>query len=312
VSELSAFIQECLASGGLLLALAATLLLPFVAWMLTRPALALLRDEGAPRSKSFVFATLATAPGISFAVGTATILIGSYHAGCLNWVGGRAIVGTIFMLFTAFVIRAAVRAYRRHGEVRMLRTTSRAADARLALAASEAGIDVRRVISEHPVFCVVGLRKPVVLVSEPALVRLSEAELQASLAHECAHARHFDQLLMALVAFFADVFPMPVDDLIERYRIAREFAADRAAIRTVDSLDLARAIYRLAVPAKGTFSAALAERGTAGRIRALLQPDIGHDRRIVRNLSLLIAGQGLVAVTLVALLLPLATCRMIV
>jgi len=222
------------------------------------------------------------------------------------------IVGTIFMLFTAFVIRAAVRAYRRHGEVRMLRTTSRAPEARLALAASEAGIDVRRVISEHPVFCVVGLRKPVVLVSEPALERLSEAELQASLAHERAHARHFDQLLMALVAFFADVFPMPVDDLIERYRIAREFAADRAALRTVDSLDLAQAIYRLAVPAKGTFSAALAERGAAGRIRALLQPDIGHDRRIVRNLSLLIAGQGLVAVTLVALLLPLATCRMIV
>jgi beta-lactamase regulating signal transducer with metallopeptidase domain len=308
---MATFVHECLASGGLFLALAATLVLPFVAWVLTRPALALVRGEGAPLSRAFVFATLATAPGVSFAVGTATIVIASYRAGCLNWVGGRTIVGAILLLFATFAVRATIRAFQRYGEIRMLRATSDAPNARVTLVAHRAGVIARRVNADHPVLCLVGLRKPVVLVSDAALARLSEAELRASFAHERAHVQHFDQLLMTLVAFFADLFPMPVDDLIERYCIAREFAADRAALHTVDAVDLAQAIYRLAVPKTHAFGAALADRGAAARVRALLQPTTAHDQRIIRNLSLLVAGQGLIVVTLVALLLPLSTCRMV-
>jgi Zn-dependent protease with chaperone function len=312
VSELSAFIHECLASGGLLIAMAATLFLPFLAWALTRPALALVRGDGAPLSRALVFALLATAPGISFALGTAMVVIAGYRAGCLNWGGGRAIVATVLAIFGAFVVRAMVRAYGRHSGIRMLRAASHVPDVRLSLAAQQAGVDARRVLSDDSILCLVGLRQPVVLVSDAALERLSEAELEASFAHERAHAQHLDQVLMALVAFFADLFPMSVNDLIERYRIAREFAADRAALRSVDALDLAQAIYRLSVPKAIAFGAALADQGAVARVRALLQPTTEYDDgRIVRNLSLLIAGQSLVAVTLVGLIVPLSTCRMV-
>jgi BlaR1 peptidase M56 len=311
VTELNRFIHECLASGGLLIGMAATLLLPFVAWVLTRPALALLRGDGAPLQRALLFAVLALAPGVSFVLGTMTVVVAGYRAGCLHWIGGRAVIATILTVFAAFVLRASVRAYRRHRDIRMLRAASHGPDMRLSAAAQKAGVVVRRVICADSILCLVGLRKPVVLISEAALDCLSEAELAAAFAHERAHAQHGDQLLMAVVAFCADLFPMPVDDLIERYRIAREFAADRAALRSADSLDLAGAIYRLALPTVAAYGAALADRGAAARVRALLQPAPENDRGIIRNLSLLIAGQGLVAVTLVALIVPLSTCRMV-
>lgn len=311
MTELSRFIHECLASGGLLISMAATLLLPFVAWALTRPALALLRGDGAPLQRALLFAVLALAPGISFALGTASVAIAGYRAGCLQWVGGRAIVAIILTVFAAFVLRASVRAYHRHRDIRMLRAASHVPDARLSAVAQKAGVVARRVICPEAILCLVGLRKPVVLISEAALNGLSDSELAAAFAHERAHAQHGDQLLMALVAFCADLFPLPVDDLVERYRIAREFAADRSALRSADPLDLAQAIYRLAVPRAPAYAAALADRGAAARVRALLQPLPACDGRVIRDLSLLIAGQGLVALILVALIVPLSTCRMI-
>jgi Zn-dependent protease with chaperone function len=96
---------------------------------------------------------------------------------------------------------------------------------------------------ETPPLTLVGMRRPMVLVSESTVDLLSRDELQVALKHELAHIRSFDNL-KKLVFRFA---PFPgMGKLEAAWSQAAELAADDAAVSNVtDAVDLAAALVKL-------------------------------------------------------------------
>ena len=94
-----------------------------------------------------------------------------------------------------------------------------------------------------PPLTLVGVCAPRVLVSQTALAILSPPELSASMKHELAHARRFDNLKKLLFQFS----PFPgMASLETAWFDEAELAADDAAVSTFsDALDLASALIKL-------------------------------------------------------------------
>jgi len=96
---------------------------------------------------------------------------------------------------------------------------------------------------ETPPLTLIGMREPLVLVSESAFALLGRDELQVALRHELAHIRSWDNL-KKLVFRFA---PFPgLTKMESAWSQAAELAADDAAVSNVsDALDLAAALVKL-------------------------------------------------------------------
>jgi len=105
---------------------------------------------------------------------------------------------------------------------------------------------------ETPPLVQVGVHRPRVLVSEPAVALLSHNELHIALKHEFAHMRSRDNLKRLVFRFC----PFPTMAKLERaWSEAAELAADDAAISSLeDAVDLAAALVKLShiVPVDAT------------------------------------------------------------
>jgi Zn-dependent protease with chaperone function len=97
-------------------------------------------------------------------------------------------------------------------------------------------------------YCVPGMGSARVVVSEGALGRLDDAELDAVLAHERAHLRARHDLVLEAFTVVHQAFPRWVSSaaaLVE-VRLLVEVLADRYAVRTGTRQALARALVGLA------------------------------------------------------------------
>jgi Zn-dependent protease with chaperone function len=133
--------------------------------------------------------------------------------------------------------------------------------------------------------CVLGFRRPTIVISRDVLTVLGDQELRAVLAHEIAHIRRRDYFLnwlgvvLRAVLFYLPPWPVAWQVLAE----VREHRADRlAAAYTADPLTLASALikvwrYTPGRLAPGGAVGLLARPGRLeARIRRLLEPPPGR------------------------------------
>jgi Zn-dependent protease with chaperone function len=100
--------------------------------------------------------------------------------------------------------------------------------------------------SKHPILICRGLRNPVIVASSGLCEMLAADELEASIAHEMAHAKHLDPILgWGLMLVRGLCFFNPAVQLAARAAVMEiERRADQAAARTVGGADIVVASLR--------------------------------------------------------------------
>lgn len=312
MTTFEAVVAACLASGTLAIAFCALAVVPFVVWTLSRLSLPLLHEIGNDRRRAVFSGLLAIAPGASFAVASVVVIARAIRAGCLDMPGGRVIIAAIAMLLALAFVRALVRARKRQVDVAGLVAAAIPAGPRLAaLAACDPTVRLLEIDAEEPLIFVAGSMRPRVYVSRGALERLNDAELRAALAHERAHARHGDQMMMSALLFCTDLVPLDVAALTDLYRDAREFAADRAAIETADPIELAGAILGVVSPRRRRVVASLADACVKARLSWLLSGALAKERTFPSFLNYLVVAQLALLATLAIAAIVLPACRIV-
>jgi len=295
MADLLSFLRLCAASGTLIGSLCGLIFIPLLTWLGVRalaPFILRMRDDAAWQAP--LAAIAATTPGAMFLLLALIGLIGASASGCLAFVWGRGLFGVISVLLTLAILRAVLRALERSAQVRKLVGISRPTNPAIAAIAQRCGVRVR-VVDYADAFCALaGFWNPVVLISRATLERLSTEELEAALRHEHAHAARFDLILAAALSFFADLLPLPADDLVETYATARERAADERAVQHCDPTTLASAIVAVATTRSTRAVAALAEDAHSAkqRVLTLLSASADHAnprrRRLIACASLVV------------------------
>jgi bla regulator protein blaR1 len=274
MGDVARFVAQCVASGGILVAACALLIVPFVAWAALRCILpALRRMHGDPEWQAPLAAAAASIPGALLLLMAATVVIAGRSVVCTQTYTGRALFGAFAAFTLVSLVRASVRAIRRVREARALLSLTAAPSPRLARLAARSGIAVRELPDPRPFCALAGSFAPVAIVSSGTLAELSDDELRAALLHERGHARRRDQIVAAMVAFCADLLPLPARELIALYHDAREVAADRHALRGANAEDLAGALLAFARGQRAFAHLArlTGESGISERLRALLE-----------------------------------------
>jgi len=138
-------------------------------------------------------------------------------------------------------------------------------------------LPVYAIDASFPIVAVVGIRKPALFVAERVLAECSPEELDAMIAHECAHVRTLDNARRFIVRACPDV--VRTRGRLERAWLdASEEAADAgaAASRPSSAVDLAHALIRVArlapLAAPALASAFYAGGSIDSRVRRLLEP----------------------------------------
>jgi Zn-dependent protease with chaperone function len=126
-------------------------------------------------------------------------------------------------------------------------------------AVTGAAIPIFSIRGVAPALTAVGIRKPMVLMSEAAVAVLTEPELQTALRHEVGHVQRLDNLKKLLFRFCA--FP-GMRALEDGWSQAAEMAADDLAVSDCnEALDLASALIKLSrfalAPSSAEITAAL-------------------------------------------------------
>lgn len=119
----------------------------------------------------------------------------------------------------------------------------------------------------------VGGSTPVVMLSRGLLVHLSPRQRRIVLAHESAHLRHGDPWRNSLIELLLALFMPPIAQRLRHiWRNALEHAADDAAARRFDPLDVAQTLLRVISLQKLSIRGALAmvSGESEARIRRLL------------------------------------------
>ena len=313
MTTLREVVTACIESGTLSIAFCALVIVPFVIWTLSRSSLPLLREIGNDRTRAVFSGLLAIAPGASFAVASVVVMARAIRAGCLEMPGGRVVIAVVALLLAFAFIRATVHAWKRIIEVDALTHAAVTASPRLAaLVDARETMSVREIEADEPLIFVAGSIRPNVYVSSGALARLSDTELRAALAHERAHGRHGDQLMMSVLLFCADLVPLSVVPLTELYRDAREFAADHAAIETADPLDLASAILNIVTPRRNRIISALADACIKARLSWLLNGASASDAASPSFLYYLVIAQVALLAALATAAIVFPACRIVV
>lgn len=110
--------------------------------------------------------------------------------------------------------------------------------------------------TQRPTAFCAGLLRPTIVVSDSLAARLSSDELAAAIWHEANHARGREPLksFVARAAVGAFFWLPALRDLLDRYLLTRELAADRQAIARTSPAALAGALYAVATerPFRGT------------------------------------------------------------
>lgn len=275
MSDLVFFLKTCIASKTLIFSMCGLVIIPFAAWLAVRFLAPFIRRMDNDASWQAPLAAIAsTTPGAVFLLLAIVDLGGAYSSGCLHFVWGRIFFASILALAILAFVRATAVAYQRYAQVRHLIQHSQEPYHWISDAAKKVGVSVCIIPSNEPFCALAQPLRPIVLLSRGTVERLDDAELEAALRHERAHALRGDLLLGAALSFFADLLPLPVRDLTATYNSAREFAADEHAVRTIEPHQLASAILSLAgTRAIGHGVAALAEDTTSlkQRVVALLE-----------------------------------------
>ena len=201
------------------------------------------------------------------------------------------IFAALLLLTLGAVARAIWIAFVRARETGMVRSASWVPSERLRLM-TPANCDVRQIADAHPFCAVLGVVRPVIVVSTGALSRLDDEELRAAISHEAAHVQRYDHLLGACAAFLSDLLPFGNGDLLNAYWEAREFAADQRALAQNRVEALAGAILAMArKPELGV--AALGGGTVTARLDKLLKPNepsVSLRDRSVAGSMLVLAG----------------------
>jgi Zn-dependent protease with chaperone function len=141
-----------------------------------------------------------------------------------------------------------------------------------------------RIAHDLPLAALFGLLRPRLLLSEALLEALSGEELEAVLAHECAHVAARENLKRFLLRASPDPLALLPGGarLRAAFEAAAEIAADRSACARVPPLRLARALLKVAalMPSGRRPHLAVAalhrEGGIAARVQMLLRAHDGH------------------------------------
>lgn len=180
---------------------------------------------------------------------------------------------------------------------------------RLRRASARVGVQgaVHYVGDARPMAYCIGLIRPGIVISEGALRRLRDDELEAVLWHEAEHLRRHDPLRVFIAHALAALFiALPLIEWLRlRFELAKELDADRAALRALgDPAPLAGALLALGAQGAPGSLAIGAWSLTAVRIDQLsgattehLMPRPGRVAVVATALSLALAlglamGQG--------------------
>ena len=293
-----AFLVACWTSGTLVRSVCAVVLIPTAAWLAIRLfSKIIVRSAHDPGWQAPLAAAAASIPGLLLVVLAAAALIAGADASCRATWSGQVLFALIVSVIALAFIRATILALKRMSEARALIQASLPAVGRLAQIAGQTQIAARLMQDTSLVCVLAGTWRPLVVVSSGALDCLSDAELSAALHHERGHARRGDQLIAFLLTFLVDLLPLPAADLVRTYRRARELAADRHALQSVDAHDLASALLRFAKPTR--FVAATAafdgEATVVARLDVLLRDETPKPVSVLQR--------GALALSLVAILL---------
>ncbi len=160
-----------------------------------------------------------------------------------------------------------------------LRRASRAAARLLSQSHGDVRLHARVLPAEAPLCLLVGVMRPVVVVSEGLVAQVSSADLAVLLHHERAHAARRDTLLRLVVRAATALLWGPARTrLLRALALAAEQSCDEAAGRAVgDRLQVAAVILKaerlLQAPPAALASAAAAFGGDVpARVEALLAP----------------------------------------
>ncbi|MFN2461213.1 MAG: M56 family metallopeptidase [Candidatus Velthaea sp.] len=227
----------------------------------------LARTSHDPGWQAPLCAAAAAIPGLLLVLlGIAAIVSGA-DAACRAMLAGQVLFGAIVIVTTLAFVRAAVLAIRRYREAEQLVKASVPATGELACIAARTGIPARVIAGDQP-FCVLArMWNPVAIISAGGVTRLNDRELEAAMHHERGHARRGDQLISAALSFLVDLLPLPAMDLVSMYRRARELAADRHALETVEAPDLAGALLSFVHSGRGLRGVAALSGDSTVRIR---------------------------------------------
>lgn len=187
-------------------------------------------------------------------VGGAASLIGAAAMDCFFFVEHAHRVPLSWLALLALVVASLISCLRtlRRGwrSERLLARLplERVAEGRLAEIAVASGTRLYLTPAKQPAAFCAGLVRPRIVISSGLLEALAVEEQAAAVWHEAHHARQREPLKclvgrLAATAFFW--LPL-LRDLLERYLLAKELAADRLAIRQVGLPALAGALFAAA------------------------------------------------------------------
>jgi len=313
MNEIALFFAQCAHSKAVLDSLCALVLIPTGAWVAARvlaPQIFRMADD--PAWQAPYAAAAASLPGALFLALVVFAIVRGAGTACWSMPGGRIIFSAITLATIAAIVRAVWLALARDGDLRRLVRYSRPPAKRLRELAAACGLRAREICDDAPVCALAGVLAPVVLVSIGALRSLDDEQLKAALLHERAHTVRGDQVIALCLSFFADLLPLPTDDFIETYTLARELAADRSAAQTAGADALARALIAFAKSGRAlagaTSFSGSARSNVASRISALLE-----DRRksyatplMIRRLAL---GLALFFIVVVGITAPVSATQ---
>lgn len=119
---------------------------------------------------------------------------------------------------------------------------------------------------EKLAFCL-GIKRPKIYLSTGLLTQLSLKEIEVILRHEQYHVDNHDTLIMILALLTHSLFPFfpLLGDLIMKYRIEREVAADNFAVQSVGETASLLSVFKkfLSSPTVGSLAlAAIADQDT--------------------------------------------------
>jgi Zn-dependent protease with chaperone function len=159
-------------------------------------------------------------------------------------------------------------------------------------------------VAQPMAYCLPGVRSRVV-VSEGALITLSESEIAAILSHERAHLRARHDLVLEMFTAVHAAFPRFVrsGNALDAVRLLIELLADDAAVRVAGPTPLARAL--VACASGRTPSGALAAGGPTTVVR--VQRLGGKSNSLALAVAAYAAAAAILIVPTVALALPWLT-----
>lgn len=218
--------------------------------------------------------------GMSGALGIAGTLAGASTA-CIFFVAELDRIPLSSLLLVALALASAIGFARRLvsylRQQRLLRALplERIEDGHVLEVARSAGISrLYRIPAGRPAAFCFGLFRPRVVLTSGLLARLDAAEQAAVIWHEACHARSREPLrcLLGSLASSSFFWLPALRDLLDRFSLAKELAADRLAVSRTSPRALAGALYEVAgSPASG--AAVGAGDLAAARVDRIFEPE---------------------------------------